>query len=134
MTPIDIATPLITTFEGVRLKAYQDTGGVWTIGVGDTGPDVKEGLVITYADAMQRLAGKIQPLYVQVIHTNLPIIAAAAYISFGYNCGLGALRKVLMGQDSISNPKYTHDMKGNVLPGLVNRRALEIALISGSQQ
>jgi lysozyme len=32
--------------EGLRLKAYQDVKGIWTIGVGHTGPDVVEGLVI----------------------------------------------------------------------------------------
>ena len=31
-------------FEGLRLKAYQDTLGVWTIGYGHTGPEVRQGL------------------------------------------------------------------------------------------
>ncbi len=31
--------------EGLRLHAYADAGGVWTIGVGHTGPEVKAGLV-----------------------------------------------------------------------------------------
>jgi lysozyme len=34
---------LIVRFEGVRLKAYDDGVGVWTIGVGHTGPDVQAG-------------------------------------------------------------------------------------------
>lgn len=42
--------------EGVRLKAYRDTRGIWTIGVGHTSmagqPDVYEGLEITMIDAM----------------------------------------------------------------------------------
>jgi len=33
--------------EGLRLTAYQDSGGVWTIGWGHTGPEVHEGLVWT---------------------------------------------------------------------------------------
>lgn len=33
--------------EGVRLSAYQDTRGIWTIGVGHTGPEVHEGLTWT---------------------------------------------------------------------------------------
>jgi lysozyme len=36
-------------FEGLRLTAYQDTAGVWTIGYGHTGPEVVEGLVWTQA-------------------------------------------------------------------------------------
>lgn len=34
-------------YEGFRNKAYQDVVGVWTIGYGHTGPDVKPGLTIT---------------------------------------------------------------------------------------
>ena len=30
-------------FEGLRLEAYQDAAGVWTIGYGHTGRDVKRG-------------------------------------------------------------------------------------------
>ena len=33
--------------EGSRNKAYKDVKGVWTIGVGHTGPEVQEGLVWT---------------------------------------------------------------------------------------
>lgn len=33
--------------EGVRLDAYQDVRGIWTIGVGHTGPEVHRGLVWT---------------------------------------------------------------------------------------
>lgn len=37
--------------EGVDLHAYQDQGGVWTIGYGHTGPEVHAGLVWTLAQA-----------------------------------------------------------------------------------
>lgn len=37
--------------EGLRLKAYLDTVGVWTIGYGHTGPEVTPGLVITEGQA-----------------------------------------------------------------------------------
>ena len=37
--------------EGLRLTAYKDSGGVWTIGWGHTGPDVHEGLVWTREQA-----------------------------------------------------------------------------------
>jgi len=37
----------ITSFEGREHKAYQDTLGVWTIGIGHTGPEVHAGLVWT---------------------------------------------------------------------------------------
>ena len=121
-----LAAALIAVFEGCRLTAYQDSGGVWTIGIGHTGADVKPGLQITpeqcgqffeqdQAHLLQMVAGK-------------PLIAAAALVSFGFNCGAGSLAKVLAGTDTIDNPKYTHDMKGHVLPGLVARRRLELLL------
>jgi hypothetical protein len=38
---------LTRKFEGLRLTAYQDQVGVWTIGYGHTGPDVHRNLTIT---------------------------------------------------------------------------------------
>lgn len=32
-------------FEGVEHEAYQDSVGIWTIGIGHTGPDVEPGMV-----------------------------------------------------------------------------------------
>ena len=47
---------LTAQFEGCSLAAYQDQVGVWTIGYGHTGPDVKPGLTITGAQAQDLLA------------------------------------------------------------------------------
>lgn len=41
--------------EGLRLGAYRDTVGVWTIGYGHTGPEVKAGLTWTHEKAEQVL-------------------------------------------------------------------------------
>jgi lysozyme len=45
----------IREWEGCELKAYKDGGGVWTIGVGHTGPDVKPGMTITQFEADELL-------------------------------------------------------------------------------
>jgi lysozyme len=50
---------LIKSFEKCKLKAYRDPVGIWTIGWGDTGPDVHEGLEISQGDADGRLARKL---------------------------------------------------------------------------
>lgn len=42
---------LLKKFEGCSLKAYQDIKGVWTIGYGHTGTDIKSGLVIDQKNA-----------------------------------------------------------------------------------
>ncbi|HCN7007090.1 TPA: lysozyme, partial [Escherichia coli] len=50
---------LIAKWEGFRATAYQDVGGVWTIGYGTTryedGTRVKKGDTITKADALSLL-------------------------------------------------------------------------------
>jgi hypothetical protein len=50
-------------------------------------------------------------------------------VSFGYNCGRGALELVLAGHDTIGNPKHCTDRHGNVLTALQSRRRLEEALM-----
>jgi len=42
--------------EGKRNKAYRDSVGIWTIGIGHTGPDVYEGLVWTDEQIMDAFA------------------------------------------------------------------------------
>ena len=50
---------LTESFEGLRLMAYQDVAGVWTVGYGHTGIGVRSGLVITQAEAQILLQSDI---------------------------------------------------------------------------
>ena len=52
------AMNLIKEFEGCRLTAYQDVGGVWTIGYGHT--PAREGQVITQVEANALLSDDVQ--------------------------------------------------------------------------
>lgn len=122
-----LAAALIRSFEGFRSTAYQDSGGVWTIGFGHTA-NVKQGDQITMAAAAGLLESDAEPLFVLV--ADKPLIAAGAYVSFGYNCGRHALELVLVGTATLTN--FVHDKHGNVQPGLVNRRGLEQALIDSA--
>lgn len=45
--------------EGDVLTAYQDTGGVWTIGKGHTGPEVRKGLVWTQQQSDEAFANDV---------------------------------------------------------------------------
>jgi len=128
MNVATLAAALIRVFEGVRLTAYQDSGGVWTIGFGHTGPDVVSGQTITMETAALLLELDAAPLLALVKAE--PMIAAAAYVSFGYNCGYHTLQLVLEGQAKLEN--FIHDRHGNLLPGLVRRRNLEAALIASA--
>lgn len=49
----------LKTDEGLRLSAYLDTVGVWTIGYGHTGPEVKRGLTWTREKAEAALVEDI---------------------------------------------------------------------------
>ncbi|HVY92601.1 MAG TPA: hypothetical protein VHA14_07630 [Bryobacteraceae bacterium] len=129
----ELTDALLDVFEGApRLEAFQDSGGVWTVGRGHTGPDVKAGTVISREQSTAYLKADEAPLFRQV--AGLPLLSAAAHASFGYNCGAGALHAVLSGNDSIDNPKHTTDRHGVIQRGLVARRRLESMLIQISQE
>lgn len=126
-TLAQMVAALITVFEGERLTAYQDSGGVWTNGIGNT-HNVVPGSVITHEQAVADFTRNQTSLL--ALLENRPVIEGAALASFGFNCGYGALKKVLAGQDTIDNPRHTTDRTGKVLAGLVARRRLELALIA----
>src|SRR5579864_4739110 len=113
VTVNQLASALIASFEGCRLTAYQDTGGVWTIGFGHT-QDVAEGMTITQDQADEFLIADSAPLFKAVESITSPL-AAAALVSFGYNVGIGKLEIVLAGHDFINSPRHWTDMHGNVL-------------------
>lgn len=132
MTLSQLLASLLAALEGLRLIAYKDSGGVWTIGFGHTGPDVHEGMTITLEQAIAFMEKDCAKLLAFV--TNLPLLEAAAFASFGYNCGMSALITVVSHDNPESLLAYSHDKKGNTLPGLLARRQLECNLIKTSRQ
>jgi lysozyme len=129
-TLAELADALIAVFEGPpKLTAYQDSGGVWTIGRGHT-RDVKPGMTITLDQSRAFFLEDQAPLLRMV--ADKPPLAGAAYVSFGYNCGGTALALVLTGMDTIGNPRHTTDRHGAIQPGLVSRRLLERLLIASA--
>lgn len=94
-----IADRFIKRFEGCRLAAYRDSFGVWTIGWGQTGPDVVEGSVWSRQHADARFAQSLRRAFESVkvawpgagrLHPK----AQAALISLGYNRGFSLTKKV----------------------------------------
>lgn len=57
--------------EALRLTAYQDTKGIWTIGYGHTGPEVVKGLVWTIAQAEAQLLADVARA-MRLLDANLP--------------------------------------------------------------
>lgn len=130
---------LIKEFEGLCLHAYQDVVGVWTIGYGHTGPEVKEGLAITEHDAEQLLRGdllRFESGVAAAVDVPLNENQFSALVSFSYNLGLGSLQKsTLLSQLNEGNHEGAAEQfplwdkaGGRSLPGLHKRRLAEKAL------
>ena len=137
VTVPELALALITVFEGCGPRnaqglyiPYQDSGKVWTIGKGHTSGVAATTPPATQAQVDAWFAQDAAPLIAKV--AGLPVLEGAVLVSFGYNCGAGALAQVMGGRSLMT--QFVHDSNGNVLPGLVARRALESVLLALSQQ
>lgn len=133
-----IAVDFIKRHEGCRLKAYKDSVGVWTIGYGATGADIKEGLVWTQEQAEERLQSDIAKFKKELdrLVTNLSEKQEAALLSFIFNLGASALASstllVKLSQgDKLGAAKEFHRWShagGKELKGLLLRRMREAVL------
>lgn len=128
---------LIKQFEGCRLKAYKPvkTEVYWTIGWGHYGPDVREGQVITQAQAdallvsdCQRFADAVDNAAYCPLTAQLNANQRDALISFTFNCGAGCLQTLCRGRTlaQICEAMALYNKAGGkVLAGLTRRRAAE---------
>lgn len=133
---------LIKSFEGLRLQAYQDSVGVWTIGYGAT-RGVKAGMKISKEQAERMLLNDVQrfePEVQRLITVPLSQNQWDALMSFTYNLGAAnlessTLRRLLNAGNYASAaqqfPRW-NKAGGQVLAGLVRRRAAERDLFLGA--
>jgi lysozyme len=130
---------LIMNSEGLRLTAYQDSVGVWTIGWGHTGPDVKKGLTVTRTQAealLRQDLSKFEAGVTRLVKVPLSSNQFSALVSFSFNVGLGSLgnstllRLLNQGNYAGAADQFRLWTKagGKTLEGLVHRRAEEKAL------
>jgi lysozyme len=84
--------------EGFRNKAYRDTKGILTIGVGHTGPEVHEGLVWTDKQVAEAEAKDLQWAEEAVNKVKAPLTQNQfdALVSFVFNIGANAFAKSTM--------------------------------------
>ena len=146
MAAIDVLISLIKEFEGCKLKAYKCPAGVWTVGFGATGPDIKEGTVWSqqYADAMLRkMANNVldEALHESPRLRNETPGRQAAVADFIYNLGIGNYRKStfkrLIDAGDFDEAKHSiikwnkARINGELreLPGLTRRRKAEADLL-----
>ncbi len=138
---------LIKHFEGLRLKAYADSGGLPTIGFGRT-RGVKLGDIITEAEAemfFEQDLGEAANHVIRLTRVVLSDNQFAALVSFVFNLGPTNLRDSTLlrklnqgnyGAAARNFPKWVM-CKGQMLPGLKKRRDAERLLFesgSGSQR
>lgn len=137
---------LIKEFEGLRLTAYYDGGGVLTIGYGHTNNSdsgktypVYPGQTITAAKAEEILKADLAS-FEKVVNDSVTYSINRnqfdALVSFTFNVGKTAfrnsdlLRYLNNGQIGLAASQFDLWVKDNgvVVPGLVRRRAAEKAL------
>lgn len=134
------AIEIVRAFEGERLKAYQCSAGVWTIGVGHT-KGVKEGDRITLEQSDELLKSDLEGFKKEMI----PLVDVevtrgqfVALLSFVFNLGTKAfmtstLRKKLNKGDfegaSFEFLKWKF-VNGEEVRGLLNRRKAERELFN----
>jgi len=137
---------LLKDFEGLKLRAYLDPVGIWTVGYGHTSaagpPAVTPGLVITQGEAeeiLKRDMAQYEDGVRQHVKATLTQGQFDALVDFAYNAGVGALAKstllkrVNAGKFDEVPAEFMKWTKGGgrELPGLVRRRRAEAKLWRG---
>jgi lysozyme len=130
----------ISDREGVRLKAYQDSVGIWTVGVGHTAaagpPAPKRGTTITAAecdDILSRDLAKFERAVTSAVKVPLTQSQFDALVSLAFNIGGGAFAKSTLvkrlnkGDLAGAADAFMSWNKagGRVLAGLTTRRKAE---------
>lgn len=129
---------LTEQFEGCSLTAYQDQGGIWTIGYGHTGADVVQCLTITLEEAQDLLSVDVQKAAAFVngsVITQLSQCEFDALVDFVFNLGIGAfqsstlLRDLNAGDMTVAAGQFDlwDHCGGAVVAGLLRRRQAETA-------
>ena len=137
----DEGLALIKKFEGLRLDAYDDGVGVWTIGYGST-KGVKQGDSITEEEADALLRADVAEAERCVnAAVSMPLTQGEfdALVSFVFNVGCGAFRgstllKCLVAGDferaALEFQKWNKG-GGQVMAGLPKRRKAEAEMFEG---
>src|SRR5690625_4394084 len=139
---LKLALPLVKASEGCQLLSYPDpaTGGEpFTIGWGQTGPDIGPSTAWTQAEADAALIDTLKANCRRIkasVAVPLEPQQLAALSSFVYNVGIGAFRSSTLlellnygeyedAADQFPRWKYAD---GNIMQGLVTRRRRERSL------
>lgn len=135
---------LTKAFEGLRLDAYQDVAGVWTVGYGHTGPDLLAGMTISQADADAMLWADLSTAVACVNRAVTGQISQQqfdALVDFCFNVGRGnflqssLLRKLNLGDHAGAAAQFLLwvNAGGKRVGGLTRRRQAEREMFVGQR-
>lgn len=136
---------LTKKFEGLRLEAYPDSSGIWTIGYGHTGGDVHPGRQITEPEAEEMLeadlCGAVRCVN-EAVGSDIELVQHEfdALVDFCFNVGRRSfeqsslLRYVNERDRASAAHQFGFWVNVNHAPvaGLVRRRAAEAAMFQGA--
>ena len=133
----------VKKFEGFTPTATNKLDGVWTVGYGHTGKDVKRGTTYTLSRAEIVLVNDLMSHQKEVLKYDKIYdwtqSELDALTSFSFNCGAGNLKKLLdngkRNREVIAQKILAYDKcNGRVLKGLARRRQEEQKMfLSGSK-
>lgn len=138
----------IAAREGVKLKRYRDSVGIWTIGTGHTAaagppdPNVVKTITMAENDAiLARDLAKFEAGVDAAIKRPMTQNQFDAFVSLAFNIGIGAFskssvaRRFNAGDAAGAAAAFMLWTKagGRVLQGLVNRRHSEMAQFKGDK-
>ena len=132
---------LTKSFEGLRLFAYKDVAGIWTIGYGHTGASIHAGMTITEPQAEALLVADMATAIHSVntmVRVPLNQNQFDALADFCYNAGEGAFQRstllLLLNSghyDAVPDQLLRWDeVAGKPNEGLLRRRQAEAALFA----
>lgn len=134
----ECAMDFIEAWEGCKLTAYKCPAGIWTIGVGHTGPDVHEGDEITYAQSRELLRKDIEEVKRELapfVNVRVTEGQYVALVSLAFNVGASyvvhqcprLMRSLNAGDVEACAHEFLDINRagGKVLAGLTERRRAE---------
>lgn len=134
-----LAAPLVTYFEGIELKTYEDPVGIPTACIGETDKEIvlrgqftRDECVAVLGASLAEHADGVSKCITRPIKP----YEAAAVLSWSFNVGTGAacsstlVRKLNAGEEFCPELLRWDKAGGRVLPGLTKRRRAEFTLCS----
>ena len=139
----DKGLALTKRYEGLRLAAYQDQAGVWTIGYSHTGPDVHADREVSPFEAEALLRADLRTAIDcvnTVVKAPLSQNQFDAVVDFCFNAGRGnfahstLLKLINLHKFDEAAEQFTLWIRVNGLPnrGLARRRGAECAMFRGT--